>query len=64
MVSEEPTRKATKRFKAAGFTPQRTTGSHTVWAKGSVSVTIPDGHRVISPGVVRQINNAIKEAGK
>jgi hypothetical protein len=35
-----------------------------VWVNGSVSVTVPDGHKVISPGVVRQINEAIEEAGK
>ena len=64
MVSEEPTRLVTKRLRAAGFEPIRTVGSHTVWensAKG-VKVTVPDGHRTISPGVVRKINKAIEEA--
>jgi hypothetical protein len=27
-------------------------------------VSIPDGHRTISPGVVRQVNNAITAATK
>jgi len=64
MVSEEPTRKVTKRLRDAGFAPVRTVGSHTVWQNGSVKVTVPDGHRTISPGVVRQINKAIEEAGR
>lgn len=64
MVSEEPTRKITKRLKDAGFVILRTDGSHSVWAKGATSVSVPDGHRTISPGVVRQVNKAIQEAGK
>lgn len=64
MVSEQPTRKIVKALRDAGFKPLRTSGSHTVWGKGSVAVTVPDGHKTISPGVVRQVNNAIQEAGK
>lgn len=64
MVSEEPTRSIVKRLRAAGFEPTRTVGSHTQWANGPVSVSVPDGHRTISPGVVRQVNKAIQEAGK
>lgn len=64
MVSEEPTRKVIKRLRDAGFTPLRTEGSHTVWANGAVSVSVPDGHRTISPGVVRKVNKAIEEAKK
>jgi predicted RNA binding protein YcfA (HicA-like mRNA interferase family) len=64
MVSEEPTRKLVKRLKDAGFTPARTVGSHTTYVNGSVSVTVPDGHKTISPGVVRQVNKAIQEATK
>jgi predicted RNA binding protein YcfA (HicA-like mRNA interferase family) len=51
-----------KVLNAAGFTPLRTRGSHTVYGKGSVTVTVPDGHKTISPGVVRQIIKAIEEA--
>jgi predicted RNA binding protein YcfA (HicA-like mRNA interferase family) len=65
MVSEEPTRKIVKRLKNAGFSPTEAKGSHTKWTHPSgAQVTIADGHRMISPGVVRQVNNAIKEAGK
>lgn len=62
MVTEQPTRKMVKLLKAENFTELRTVGSHTMWSKGTVTVSVPDGHRTISPGVVRQINNAIKEA--
>ena len=62
MTSEEPTRKMVKLLKNSGFTALRTVGSHTVYGKGSVTVSVPDGHKTISPGVVRQILNAIKEA--
>lgn len=64
MVSEEPTRKLVKRLKDAGFVADRNVGSHTTYVNGSVSITIPDGHRTISPGVVRQVNKAIQEAQK
>ncbi len=64
MVSEEPTRSVIKRLRAAGFVPMRTMGSHTNWANGSVSVSVPDGHRTISPGVVRKVKKAIEEAGQ
>ena len=62
MVSEEPTRKMVKLLKGEGFEPLRTRGSHTIYGKGSVTVAVPDGHKEISPGVVRQINKAIEEA--
>lgn len=62
MVSEQPTRKMVKQLRDAGFMPGNTVGSHTKWTCGSVSVSVPDGHRSISPGVVRQINAAIKQA--
>ncbi|MBO9555593.1 type II toxin-antitoxin system HicA family toxin [Cellulomonas sp.] len=62
MVSEQPTRKVTRELRDAGFTPTRTVGSHTRWQHPSgVSITVPDGHRTISPGVYRQITKAIKE---
>ena len=62
MTSEEPTRKMVKLLKTAGFAALRSVGSHTVYGKGSVTVSVPDGHKTISPGVVRQINKAIEEA--
>lgn len=62
MVSEQPTRKMVKLLRDAGFQPIRTVGSHTVWSSGDRSVSVPDGHRTISPGVVRVIMKAIEEA--
>ena len=46
----------------AGFTRIRTVGSHSVWSKGQTTVSLPDGHRRISPGVFRQVEKAIEEA--
>lgn len=64
MVTEQPTRKVVKALKAAGFTSVRTVGSHSTWVSvdGAVKVTVPDGHRTISPGVYRKILAAMKEA--
>lgn len=62
MVSEQPTRKVIRELKDAGFVVVRRNGSHAVYQNGSVSVTVPDGHRFISPGVYRQILQKIKEA--
>jgi predicted RNA binding protein YcfA (HicA-like mRNA interferase family) len=65
VVKEEPTRKITKRLKAAGFARTDAEGSHGKWTHPSgAQVSIPDGHRTISPGVVRQVNNAITAATK
>lgn len=63
MVSEQPTRKVVKQLKAAGFEPVNAEGSHTRWRHPSgPQVSIPDGHRTISPGVYRQVLAAIKNA--
>lgn len=64
MVADQPTRKVQKELRGAGFSPLRTVGSHTMWvsADGSVKITVPDGHRTISPGVYRNIVKAMKEA--
>jgi predicted RNA binding protein YcfA (HicA-like mRNA interferase family) len=65
MVSEEPTRAVTKRLRQAGFSPTDAAGSHTKWIHPlGPSVIIADGHRTISPGVFRQVNKAIAEAGR
>jgi predicted RNA binding protein YcfA (HicA-like mRNA interferase family) len=65
VVSEEPTRKLVKRLKAAGFVRSEASGSHGRWRHPSgPMVIVPDGHRTISPGVVRQVNQAITEAQK
>lgn len=66
MVSEQPTRKVVKDFKAAGWHPLRTEGSHTVYVCGCGAHTfsLPDGHRTISPGVVRKSYKALAECTK
>lgn len=62
MVSEQPTRKVLRELKDAGFTAARRDGSHTVYVNGAVSVSVPDGHRMISPGVYRKVLKKIEEA--
>jgi predicted RNA binding protein YcfA (HicA-like mRNA interferase family) len=63
MVSEQPTRRVLKLLRKAGWEPVRSVGSHTVWrsADGTRSLSIPDGHTMISPGIVRQVHRALKE---
>ncbi|TWD79045.1 putative RNA binding protein YcfA (HicA-like mRNA interferase family) [Kribbella amoyensis] len=50
-----PTRKVVKAFKDAGWKRLRTVGSHSIYGCpcGDHSFSLPDGHREISPGVVR-----------
>jgi predicted RNA binding protein YcfA (HicA-like mRNA interferase family) len=63
MVSDEPTRKILKELREAGFSPIRKRGSHTWWQHTTgIGVPVPDGHRKISPGVVREIRKAIEKA--
>ncbi|MBF4511326.1 type II toxin-antitoxin system HicA family toxin [Plantibacter sp. VKM Ac-2885] len=65
MVSEQPTRIMLKKLRKAGFTPApNMVGSHRKWyaPNGVDSVSIPEGHKAISPGVVRQIDKAIEES--
>lgn len=63
MVKEEPTRQVIKRLKEAGFTRISTDGRHSKWQHPTgVWVPLPDTHRMISPGVVRKINQAIQES--
>jgi predicted RNA binding protein YcfA (HicA-like mRNA interferase family) len=63
VVSEEPTRNVVRRLKKAGFIRTEASGSHGRWQHPSgPMVFVPDGHRTISPGVVRQVNEAIADA--
>ena len=63
MVSSQPTRKVLQELRSAGFAADRTAGSHTWWKHPSgVAVTVPDGHRTISPGVYRKIVKAIEDS--
>jgi predicted RNA binding protein YcfA (HicA-like mRNA interferase family) len=64
MVSDQPTRKVLRLLKDAGFVAVRTAGSHTTYQNGAVAVSVPDGHKTISPGVYRQILRKIQEAKK
>lgn len=63
MVSGQPTRKVVKAFKDAGWRRTRTEGSHSLYeySSGQHAFTLPDGHREISPGVMRQVGTAIAE---
>jgi predicted RNA binding protein YcfA (HicA-like mRNA interferase family) len=63
MVSEQPTRKMVRLFRDAGWTAGKTVGSHTKWhcGCGSHHFSLPDGHKTISPGVVRKADAAITE---
>ncbi|WP_345342599.1 type II toxin-antitoxin system HicA family toxin [Rhodococcus olei] len=63
MIAEQPTRRIKKLLQEAGFSPQRTVGSHTYWTgPNGTAVSIPDGHNTISPGVVRQVHKAIEQS--
>ena len=59
MTKEQPTRRMVRLLKDAGFVAIRSKGSHTVYSYGDISITVPDGHRTVSPGVVREIEKAI-----
>jgi predicted RNA binding protein YcfA (HicA-like mRNA interferase family) len=63
MVSEQPTRKMVRLFARAGWTPLRTSGSHTVWGCpcGKHRFSLPDGHRTISAGVSGKALKALDE---
>jgi predicted RNA binding protein YcfA (HicA-like mRNA interferase family) len=57
VVSEVPARVLLKRLRAAEWLPARTVGSHTMWkcVSGRHQIPVPDGHRMISPGVHGQV---------
>jgi len=63
VVSEQPTRKVAKDFRQAKWKPVRTVGSHTVYGCpcGRHSFSLPDGHKTISPGVVRRAYKALAQ---
>jgi predicted RNA binding protein YcfA (HicA-like mRNA interferase family) len=62
VVSDEPARSVVKRLRNAGFVKSDSTGSHTKWShpESGEYVVVPTGHRMISPGVVRQVDRAIE----
>lgn len=61
MIAPAPTKEIIKQLKAAGFNQRDGKGSHTNWtcAHGKYVIPVPTGHRTISPGVRRKIDNAI-----
>lgn len=62
MVSEQPTHKVVKQLRAAGFARTDAKGSHGMWTgPNGTPVSVPDGHRTISPGVYRKVVKAIEE---
>ena len=51
-----------KLLRQAGWTPGKTVGSHTKWySPDGRTLSIPDGHKMTSPGLVRQIQKAIED---
>ena len=61
MIAPAPTREIVKQLKNAGFTNRDGKGSHTQWAcpHGTYTVSVPTGHKTISPGVRRKVDQAI-----
>lgn len=61
MIAPAPSREIVKQLKKAGFAERSGKGSHTMWtcAHNRISVSVPTGHRTISPGVRQQVNKAI-----
>jgi predicted RNA binding protein YcfA (HicA-like mRNA interferase family) len=50
-------------LKLKGWVVVRTNGSHSVWrSPEGHTFTLPDGHREISPGVVRNLLRALEES--
>jgi predicted RNA binding protein YcfA (HicA-like mRNA interferase family) len=66
VVSDEPARSVVKRLRNAGFVKSDSRGSHTKWShpESGARVVVPTGHRMISAGVVGQINKAIERSKK
>jgi len=62
MVASQPTRKVVKELKTAGFERDRMVGSHAQWVHpDGRSISVPEGHSTISPGVYRKILKTINE---
>ena len=66
VVSDEPTRSVVKRLRKAGFVKSDSSFSHTKWShpESGEYVVVPTGHRMISAGVVGQVNKAIERSKK
>ena len=66
VVSDEPARSVGKRVRQAGFVKSDGSGGHTKWRhpESGEYVVVPTGHRMISAGVVGQVNKAIERSKK
>jgi predicted RNA binding protein YcfA (HicA-like mRNA interferase family) len=66
VVSDETARSVVKRLRKAGFVKSDSRGSHTKWRhpESGEYVVVATGHRMISAGVVRQVDNAIERSTK
>lgn len=63
MIAPAPTREIVKQLKNAGFMRRDGKGSHSVWTcpHGIYTVAVPTGHKTISPGVRRKVDQAIAD---
>jgi predicted RNA binding protein YcfA (HicA-like mRNA interferase family) len=64
VVSDEPSRSVVKRLRNAGFVKSGGKGSHTKWSHqaSGAYVVVATGHRMVSAGVVNQVNKAIERS--
>jgi predicted RNA binding protein YcfA (HicA-like mRNA interferase family) len=62
MATDVPRRDIIQRLKDAGFELVHTDGKHDEWRHPNDPWAPVPRHRMISAGVVRKINNAIREA--
>ena len=58
VLSKDVCRMLTK----AGFVKDRGCASHSVWINGDITISVPDGHKIISPGVMRKVQRALDNA--
>jgi predicted RNA binding protein YcfA (HicA-like mRNA interferase family) len=66
LVSDEPSRSVVKRLRNVGFVKSDGKGSHTKWSHqaSGAHVVVATGHRMISAGVVNQVNKAIERSSE
>jgi predicted RNA binding protein YcfA (HicA-like mRNA interferase family) len=62
MATDEPRRDVIKRLKAAGFELVNTVGPHDKYRHPKGPWVPVPRHRMISPGVVKRIDSAIRES--
>ncbi|NNG39804.1 type II toxin-antitoxin system HicA family toxin [Flexivirga sp. ID2601S] len=63
MIAGKPSREVQKMLRDAGWVVVRRRGSHTHWTCPTArhSFSLPDGHKSISPGVLRKLQKAMSE---